>query len=405
MTGPLADITILDFTHMVCGPYATKLLADFGANVIKVESIGGEPGRWLVPFQGDSPDPERSGSFAYLNTNKRSITIDLKHPSAASVVERLCARADVVVESFSPGTLDRLGIGWEFIHRARPSAPLISISNFGATGPYRDYQGTELTLFGFGGEMYTMGIAGREPVKMYGTAALVQSGAAAATAIMAAGMVGIGQGIGQHVDFSIVDSHLLGNDRRHATAIAHEFSGKKSFRSGGTGIAAAEGTYPCADGWVEFTAASQRLDRLADMLGNPEWFQGPHWKAPGALLSPDLVEEFNGHFYGWLAERTKREVWAEARRAKVLCGPLMTVEDLCTDEHFVPRGFLQQVDHPRMGQFTMPGRPFSMPASPWELRLPAPLIGEHTESVLADCGYSADEIGRLDTDGVVGVRR
>ncbi len=397
-------MTILDLTQMVCGPYATKLLADFGANVIKIEPPGGEPGRWLRPFQGDVPDPERSGSFAYLNTNKRSLVIDLKNPASAPVFERLCRKVDVVVESFTPATMDELGIGWEFIHHAQPAAPLVSISNFGATGPYRDYRGTDLTLYGFAGEMYTMGIADREPVKMYGTAALIQSGAAASTAILGALMVGIEQGIGQHVDFSIADSHFGGNDRRHATAIAYEFSGKRSFRSGGSGNSLAEGTFPCADGWVEFTAASQRLDRLADMLGNPEWFNGPKWTAPGAVLNPELVDEFNGHFYGWLADRTKREIWSEARRAKVLCGPLFTVEELCTDPHFVPRGFLQEVTHPQMGTFTMPGRPFSMPASPWELRFPAPLIGQHTASILGESGYSAGEIEQLKAVGVLGIQ-
>lgn len=393
MPGPIPDVTVLDLTWMITGPYATKLLADFGADVIKVEPPGGDPSRRLGPYPGDEPHPERSGTFAFLNTNKRSLVVDLQTERSREVMRRLVERADVVVESFAPGTLDRLGLGWEFIHAVKPSVPLVSITNFGLHSPYRDYRGSELVLYGFGGEMYTMGIAEREPVKMYGTAALIESGAAAATAIFGALMVGRLQGVGQHVDFSIVDSHFLGNDRRHVGLIGWEFAKKKSFRSGKSGIVFAAGVYPCADGWVEFTGASTRLDRLADMLGDPEWFRDPKWRAPGAALDPALVEEFSANFYAWLAERTKREVWAEARRAKVLCGPLFTIEELYNDPHFQGRDFFRSVRHPALGEYQMPGPPFRMAKSPWELRRPAPLLGEHTAEILAELGLVASAPG------------
>lgn len=405
MVGPISDLTVLDLSHGICGPYATKLLADYGANVIKVEPPKGDLSRAVGPFPGDVSHPEKSGTFAFLNTNKRSIVLDLKKPGARDVLANLIKGADVVVESFAPGTLEKLGAGWDFIHGVKPSVPLVSITNFGQVSPYKDYKGTEVVLYGFGGEMYTMGIASREPVKMYGTAALVESGAAAAAATMGAMMVGVGQGIGQHVDFSIVDSQLAGNDRRHASAIAYEYSGKKSFRTGGGGGSLAEGTYPCADGWVEFTAASQRMDRLADMLGKPDWLADPKWYTPMAALNPALIEEFSGHFYGWLSERTKREIWQEARRAKVLCGPLFTVAELREDPHFVPRKFFVTMDHPELGSIEIPGRPFIMPESPWELRRPAPLLAQHTGELLAEAGYSAGEIAQLASSGVVEVRK
>lgn len=384
MQGPLSDVTVLDLTRAIAGPYATKLLADFGADVIKIEPPEGDPARRLGPFPQGLAHPERSGTFFYLNTNKRSVVLDLHEERGRNEVVRLLDTVDVVVESFPPGHMERLGLGWDVIHQRRPSLPLVSISNFGQTGPYRDFKGTELTLYAYGGELYTMGISEREPVKMYGTAALIESGAAASTAILAALMVGKEQGIGQHVDFSIAESHILGVDRRHATLIATEFSGRKSLREESGGSPFMAGVYPCADGYVEFSGASGRIDRLAEMLGDPEWFRDAKWRQPGLAYMPDLVEEYNGHFYAWLMDRTKREVWTEARRAKVLCGPLFSVADLFEDSHFRDRGFWTSVNHPELGAVELPGRPLIMSESAWEIRRPAPLLGQHTDEVLAE---------------------
>ncbi|MEX2237429.1 MAG: CoA transferase [Dehalococcoidia bacterium] len=398
MPGPLADVTVLDLTQYITGPYATKLLADFGADVIKIERPGGDPARQLPPFKGGEPHPEKSGTFFFFNTNKRSVVLDLKSPAGRDAFGRLLDRADIVVESFRPGVLDRLGLGWDYVKSRRPNVPLVSITNFGQDSPYADYKGSDLVLYGFAGEMYSMGIASRGPVKMYGTAALVESGAAASTAIMGALMVGRGQGVGQHVDFAIADSHFGGVDRRHATVIAYQYSGRKTPRPEGGAQGLANGVYPCADGFVEFAVAYIRPDRLADMLGKPDWFDDPKWTVPGASANPDLIEEFNGNFLVWLVQRTKREVFAEARRAKVLCGPLFTVEEMFADEHFRGRGFWQPVEHAELGAFEMPGRPFTMPASPWEIRRPAPLLGEHTREVLSEAGLAGAEL-----DALVGV--
>ncbi|MGE3073352.1 MAG: CaiB/BaiF CoA transferase family protein [Dehalococcoidia bacterium] len=389
MPGPLAGLTILDLTEYVCGPYATKLLADFGADVIKVERPGGDPARKLGPFPGNQPHPEKSGTFFYFNTNKRSIELDLASPDGKQTFFELLDRADAVVESFRPGRLEELGIGWDEIHVRRPDIPLISISNFGQDSPYRDYVGTELTLFAFAGEMYTMGVIEREPVTMYGTASLVESGSAAASATFAAIFASKKQGIGQRVDFSIADSHFLGADRRHVGAIAFEFSGRRTKRASRTARAALAGVYPCADGWVEFSAASNRMDRFSDMLGNPEWLQDPKWKNRATLLDPDNVAELEAYFFAWLSEHTKREIWESARRAKVLCGPLFDVAEISADAHFRDRGFWATANHPELGEVTFPGRPFIMPKSPWELRRPAPLLNQHEAEIRAELANTA----------------
>ncbi len=392
MPGPLAGLTVLDLTEYVCGPYATKLLADFGADVIKVERPGGDPARKLGPFPGDEPHPEKSGTFFFFNTNKRSVELDLKSDDGRATFLDLVECADAVVESFRPGVLDRLGIGWDVIHARRPDLPLVSITNFGQDSPYKDYAGNELTLYAIAGELYTMGIVEREPVTMYGTASLVESGAAAATATFAAILASKQQGIGQRVDYSIADSHFLGADRRHVGTIAYEFSGRKTSRASRSARAALTGVYPCADGWVEFSAASGRLDRLAKMLGDPEWLRDPKWHVRGALLDPENIAELEGYFYAWLGEHTKREIWAAAREARVLCGPLFDVAEIHEDEHFRGRGFWTMANHVALGEVTIPGRPLIMPKTPWELRRPAPLLDEHGPEIRAELAASSPRV-------------
>lgn len=402
MAMALEDVTVLDLTQFIPGPYATKLLADYGADVIKIERPdGGDRARHLGPFKDDEPGPERSGLFYYLNTNKRSLILNLKSASGRQAFFRLLEKADIVVESFKPGVMDRLGVGWGEIQRARPDVPLVSISNFGPTGPYRDYKATELVMYGFAGEMYSMGMNNREPVKMAGTAALFESGSAAAVGAIGALFGARFHGRAQHVDISIAETHLGGVDRRHATEIAYSFSGRRTVRNAGTGGGYPAGIYPCADGYVDFSVASLRWDRLADMLGNPEWVLEERWRVPGAQQNLEMMEEFLGHFYEWLLARTKRQVWAEARRAKVLCGPLFTMRDLFEDEHFRGRGFWEQVEHQVMGKFEIPGRPFLMSETPWQVRRPAPLLGEHTSEVLREAGYTDEDIVVLAQTGAI----
>ncbi len=404
MPGPLDDVTVLDLSEWIAAPYATKLLADYGADVIKLERPGGDPSRRVGPFKGGDPHPEKSGTFFYFNTNKRSLSLDLKHPAAAEVFERLVDRADVVVESFRPGVADRLGAGWETVHARKPEIALVSVAPFGQDSPYRDYKVSDGVLYGFAGEMYSMGIQDREPTKMYGTAALVECGAAAATAIMAALTVTELQGIGQHVDFAMADAHFNGVDRRHATAIGNQYSGRLTLRSPGPASGILNGAYPCADGYVEFSAAANNMPRVVRMLGEPDWLADSKWFEPGMSLIPELVEEFNGHFFAWCIERNKRDIWQEARAEKVLCGPLYTIDELFDDPHFRGRGFWEPVQHAAMGSFEMPGRPMLMEETPWELRRPAPLLGEHSAEILAQLGYDAAQIDALAAQGVIEVQ-
>ncbi|MCC7364075.1 MAG: CoA transferase [Dehalococcoidia bacterium] len=391
----LDDVVVLDLTHHIAGPYATKLMADFGADVIKIERPGGDIARRFGPFQGDEPHPEKSGLFFFLNTNKRSVVLDLHSDAGRGALRQLAARADLVVENFRPGVAEALGIGWADVHALNPKASMISVSNFGQDGPYRDYRLTDLVLYGFAGEMYSMGATEREPVKMAGTAALFESGAAISAALMGALWSNRANGEGQHVDIALTETHFGGVDRRHATAIASQFSGRKTLRLAGAGSGMPQGIYPCADGYVDFTNAGLRPDRILDMVGFPEWATDEKYFIPENRLNPEYIDEWNANFLVWCLERTKREIWEEARRAKVMCGPLFTVEDMYEDEHFRERGFWTKVTHPAMGEVELPGRPLMMAEGGWQLRQPAPLLGQHTEEVLREAGLSDAEIAAV----------
>ena len=398
----LDDLVVLDLTQHIAGPYATKLMADYGADVIKVERPGrGDIVRSYGPFKGNDPDPEKSGLFFFLNTNKRSVTLDLASVDGREAALALARRADVVVESFAPGTMERFGLGWDLLHAAKPDLSLIRVSNFGQTGPYRDYRITEVSLYGFAGEMYSMGLTHREPTKMAGTGALFESGAAIAPAILATVFSTAANGEGQVVDISLAETHAGGVDRRHATAIGFQFSGRKTMRVAGGASGMPQGIYPCLDGYVDFTNAGLRPDRVANMLGNPEWLDDPMYKDPQARIKADVIEAWNANFFVWCLERTKREIWTEARRAKVMCGPMFTTQDLYEDDHFRNRGFWQKAEHAAMGEVEFPGRPFIMQEGGWEIRRPAPLLGEHTAEVLNEAGLPSAQVARLVAAGGV----
>ena len=385
----LDDVVVLDLTDHIAGPYATRLLADYGADVIKVERPSGDVARTLGPHQGQTADPERSGLFFYLNCNKRGVVLDLTTDDGREALAALAARADLVVESYPPGELARLGVGFEFFHAVKPSLPVVSITSFGQAGPYRDYHLTELPLFAFAGEMYSMGLPEREPVKMAGTAALFESGAAAAVGLMGALFASRRHGIGQHVDISLADTQLASVDRRMAAAIAFQFSGHHTVRTPAMGAGTPQGIYPCADGYVDFTSGFIYPDRVAEMLSHPDWLTEERFQDPAAMrTTPALIEEWNVYFLEWCLARTKREIWEEARRARLICGPLFTMADLHEDEHFRSRGFWASIDHPAMGAVEMGGRPFIMGKGGWQLRRPAPLLGEHTTEVLAEAGIA-----------------
>lgn len=402
----LSDIKVLDFTQHVAGPYCTKLMADQGADVIKVERPGsGDLARRVGPYPGDVPHPEKSGLFLHLNTNKRSITLDLATGAGRKIARQLAAEADIVVESFRPGTMSSFGLDYHALKSINPKLVMTSISNFGQTDPYRDYRGSDIILYAMGGEMFGTGLADREPVKLGPNVILYQAGATASVATMGGLFLAQdpedGQAVGQHVDVSIMETQVGSIDRRMTALIAYQYTGETSKREHYGGSSYPSGIFPCEDGYFALAGSRVYFPRAVRMLASPESLQDPKWYTPQAQSDPDLKEEFEQIFYPWVLSKSKQEAWAAAQEQRVLSGPLNNMEDLANEPFFNGRGVFEQVDHPKAGSLKQPGRAIIMSESPWARPTPAPLLGQHNHEVLTNLGYTTQDIIRLRQLGVV----
>ncbi len=229
---PLNDLRVIDLTHGIAGPYATKLMADFGADVIKVERPdGGDFARTLGPFPQDVPHPEKSGIFLFLNTNKRGVTLDLKTPEGVQALKELVKDADILVESFRPGVMERLGLGYAALEKINPNLVMTSVSNFGQTGPYRDYLGSELVLFAMGNRMHAAGLPDRHPLKLGGNHVQYQAGNAATMATIFAWYAQKYRGMGgQHIDLSIFESQMGSINYRLLGLVQYQYNGGRGRR-------------------------------------------------------------------------------------------------------------------------------------------------------------------------------
>ena len=398
----LSDIKVLDFSHHIAGPYCTKLLADYGADVIKVERPGsGDRSRSLGPFPDDIPHQEKSGLFLHLNTNKRSVTLDLKTDAGVAIALKLAERVDIVVESFKPGAMERFGLGYDALRSVKPDLVLTSVSNFGQTGPYRDWKASEAVLYGMGGDMYSTGVAEKEPIKLGGFVGMYQAGAVAAYATMAALFGARLQGVGEHVDISIFETQLGSIDRRTSNLVGHVYTGEVALRTSMGTSGTTSQAYPCADGYLEATVARGYVQRVIGMLRPLGYFQESKWDNPDTYGHPELQIEAEEQFLDWCLRRTKMEAWQTTQAHKVLTAPLNSIGDASQDPTLNERGAFQDVDHPQAGALKYAARPFILPESPWSVRTPPPLLGQHTAEVLSGLGYNADDIVTLRRQGVV----
>ena len=399
---PLDDVRVLDLTRYTSGPFCTRVLGDYGADVIKIEQPGsGDPARALPPFYQDEPGPERSGLFLMLNTNKRSVTLDLKSERGREVALKLAASAQVVVENFAPGTLDRLGLGFEALREVNPGVVLTSISNFGQDGPYRDWQGTDLTLLAMG-NMIGFGDPDHYPLKTAGHHATHHAGYVAALATSMGLMSAEMSGEGEHLDISIFEAHTHSIDLRLGRTLSYQYNGQLTGRRGLAG-AIGSGIFPCADGYFALNAGAGLINRMIRMVGREDLLSHPDWSSVAELSRAERAEEFATILIPWLLARTKQEVRAECERFGVLGGPLNNIGDLLEDVNFQAREFFQEIDHPTTGPIRYPGFHSTLHrGEPMPERRRAPLLGEHTDEVLGDeLGLTANELADLHGDGVI----
>jgi len=400
--GALAHVKVLDLTSHLAGPYCTKLLADYGAEVIKVERPdGGDPARRSGPFPGDVPHPEKSGRFLHLNTNKMGITLNLKTATGVKLLKELVKEADILVENFSPGVMDRLGLGYKVLDEINPRLVMTSISNFGQTGPYRDFKATELILAAVAGTSYSSaeGKSEREPLKYPGEMLQYLAGTTAAAATLMAYFSAQLKGVGQQVDVSIIEPKLGSADRM---LLMWEYSKAPSTREGPRREGRyPNGVYPCRDGYVNFMASGDRFwSRITRMIGMPELAQDPRFRTTSDRMMHH--GDFDAIFYPWLVEHTMLEIFEAAQHERVPCGAVYTADNLPEDPNYRARGFFVEIDHPVAGTFTYPGAPIKLGEGGWSLRRPAPTLGQHNEEVLCGrLGYSKEGLVQLRQFGVI----
>ncbi|MSQ35947.1 MAG: CoA transferase [Dehalococcoidia bacterium] len=402
MSGPLVGWRVLDLTQGIAGPYATKLCSDYGADVIKVERPGlGDVARRIGPFPGDDPHPERSGMYLHLNSGKRSITLDLKTATGRAILLQLAARADLVVESFRAGTLERLGLAPERFAEANPAAALVRISNYGQTGPLRDWDADDLLLYAASGILQVTGEPNREPVAIGLYAPLFLAGGIAAAHAMGAMRAAHRDRQQEVVDVSLHETLAGSMDRGGPNLVSYQYTGALMVERRERVLISAlpSGVFPAADGYIQVTTQTNWFDRFCRVIGKPEWITDP--RMTSNLNDPLAIgDEVEAAFYEWLLPRTKQQAMEEAQAEGWPLSALNTPADVFRDPHFAARGFFQRVELPLGGAVTLPGLAVRFRDTPGEMRR-APLLGEHNLEVLGELGYAPREVAALRAQGAI----
>jgi crotonobetainyl-CoA:carnitine CoA-transferase CaiB-like acyl-CoA transferase len=389
MSGPLAGVKVLELAQIMAGPTCGLLLADLGADVIKVERLpGGDDTR---SFSRPSVNGE-SAAFMAMNRNKRGIALNLKIPAARDALKRMAAQADVLTENYRKGALDKLGLGYEALKALNPALIYCSISGYGRTGPYADKGGFDLIAQGMSGLMSITGEPGGAPVKSGSPVCDINAGILAALGIVSAYVHRLKTGAGQLVDTSLYEAGIHQTFWQSAIFFA---TGTAPGPSGSAHILSAPyQAFAASDGWLNIGGANQaNWERVARVLGAPEWIDDARFRSNAERMRnlQALTELMNARL------KTKRvREWIAALEAEgVPCGPINTIADMAGDPQTAARGMVVELQHPVAGATRALGLPIKLSASPGEVRRPAPLLGQHTREVLAEYGFSADQIDAL----------
>ena len=398
----LAGTRVLDLTHYAAGPFCTKLLADYGAETIKVERPGsGDPGRRMGPFHDDLPGEESSATFQFLNQNKLGITLDLKQAAGIKLLKELVRWADIIVETFRPGVMSGLGLGYPQLKQIKPGIILTSISNFGQSGPYRNHKATEIVEYATGGPMIFTGAAHREPVKHGGRVGMYYAGQVAANATLMALYRSMADGgPGDHLDVSIMETQAGSIDRQSALLLSHVYRGVRYSRFAGQKGGFSQ-LYMSKDGYMDIQTAG-RFERLLRLLNRPNFFEDNGTDVTAGIADPQVVQKLDGLVAEWAADRTQVDSWAHSQAQRVLSAPLYDPTGVASDPGFHARGIWTEVEDSRFGQRTFPGRHTIMHGTPWQIAKPAPRLGQHNRHVYCGMlGLSRRELSVLRQEGVV----
>jgi crotonobetainyl-CoA:carnitine CoA-transferase CaiB-like acyl-CoA transferase len=396
MGGPLQGIRVVEIGTLIAAPFAARLMAEFGADVVKIEAPQtGDPLRkWRKLHEGTS-------LWWYLQSrNKKSVCVNLKSPEGVEIVKRLAAEADVVIENLRPGALEKLGIGWDVLHAINPKLTMVRISGYGQSGPYRDRPGFGAIGEAMGGIRYTTGEVDGAPARVG-----VSLGDSLASlhgvigALMSLLRVKTGQGDGQVVDVSLVESVF---NLMESLVPEYDLLGHVRERSGGAlpGIAPSN-TYPTEDdGYVVIAGNSDPIfRRLMQVIGRADLADDPALAHnDGRAKHCAVLDEA---IAAWTSHHSTNDVLAALERAEVPAGRIYSVADIVADPHYQARDMLLQAQLPGGASVKMPGIVPKLSETPGEVRWQGPALGEHTGSVLSELGFASEEIERLRREGAV----
>ena len=394
--GPLAGMRVLDLSHVMAGPVCGLMLADMGADVIKVEKADGgdDTRRMLPPAINGEP-----AAFMMMNRNKRGIVLDLKNPGARDAFLRLVATADVLIENYRAGTMEKLGLGYEALRRENPGLIYCEISGFGRSGPWAEQGGFDLVAQGMSGLMSITGEGpGRPPVKVGAPVTDITAGILAAMGVAAAYAHKLKTGQGQRVDTSLLEAGIVHTYWQSAIAFAtgvapgplgsaHPLSGPYQ-------------AFATKDGWINLGASNQKLWlQCVGAIGAPELAKDPRFLTNADRMGhlSELVAALTPHF----KTRTTADWLAILEQAGVPAGPVLSVSEMHAHPQTIARNMVPEVTHPVAGTVKTIGLPVKFSATPGAVTRPGPLFGQHTREVLAEAGLSPDQIEALIASGAV----
>ena len=402
----LDGVRVLELATGVAGPYAGKLFADYGADVVKIEPPEGDEARRWGPFLTPTPGPDTSALFLHLNSNKRSITLDPSRNGGRALAERLISSADVVIESYPPGTLEAWGLGFEKMKAVNPSITLTSITPFGQDGPYRDYRGSEVVYWALAGMNFTREWDGR-PLSLGGNLAQYQAGNLAAAATMAALIQAEATGEGVHVDASHLLAQVGSASGAMTYLVAHAYNGRTfappPSSPEGTPIRPPFGPLPngafrCTDGAVMVSTLGPWVPRMLRVIGDAEL--SAIFGDALRLAEPAVADRVNEIASAWFASRSRADAMAQAQAEGWPVTAVQSPSELAGDAHFLERGAVIETEHPVAGRLSQPGPPFHIEGG-WSHRRPAPRLGEHNAEVFVDLGLTYAELSTYQAERVI----
>jgi CoA:oxalate CoA-transferase len=401
---PLDGIKVLSFEIQVAGPYCSMMLADQGAEVIKVERPGsGDTARGGAPLVANDSGERQSGYFLRFNRNKRSLTLDLKDERGQAVFRELAADADVVVENFRPGLLASMGLGYEDLKATNPGLIYATISGFGSmegfTGPYSDRPAYDIVAQAMGGLMHTAGQAGGPPTWLGVALGDIVSGMNAAHAILLALFQRSRTGQGQYIDVAMYDSMVALAER---SVSAYSLAGDVLER-GRELYMAPWGPFACSDGWVALIVATERdWGRFCEAIERPDLVGQEGVTTSGPDRARSMDGELGQAIGAWFAAHTRQEATDKLLAAGLPVGAVQTAEDIYSCPHLAARELLIDVPDPILGEVRLVGPPVKMSGNTTPITDPAPLLGEHSEQILGEqLGRSSEEIAALRADGII----